>query len=121
MLSSLDSEDLGTPGREGVITLPPTGPLLTFSTDDPSGVKAQVFLAPQSPAEGTRVDTSLLSPSLSLPLLLHLSALCLWVRGLGGVPPAEDPSHDLASRHPGSQQRVWGFLEPFLNTFLSGA
>ena len=42
MLSSLDSEDLGTPGREGVITLPTTGPLLTFSTDDPGGVKAQV-------------------------------------------------------------------------------
>ena len=112
MLSSLDSEDSGTPGREGAITLPTTGPLLTLSTDDPGGVKA-----PQSPAEGTGVDTSLLSPSLSLPLLLHLLAHRLWGQGLGGVPCAEEPSHDLASGHPGSQRRVsldstgsWKFL-----------
>lgn len=116
MLTSLDSEDLGTPGREGVIAVPTTGPHLTFGTDDPGGVKAQVFLAPQSPAEGTGVDTSLLSPSLSLPLLLlHLPVHGLWGQGVGGVPPAEEPSHDLASGHPGSQRRVWGFLEPFLN------
>ena len=100
-LSSLGFGVSGTPGREGVTTVPATHTHLIFSTDGPAGVKAQVS-GPTLSSRRDGVHTSLLFPSLGLPFfLLHLPAhSCFQGRDPGGVPLVEGPA---TTWHPGTR------------------
>lgn len=102
-----------------MIAGPTTGPHLTFSTDDPGGVRLRSSW-PHSHQQGAQgVHRNLLSPGSGSPCCCSISPRTVG-RGLGAV-SAEEPSHDLASRPPGSQPSVWEFLEPVLSKVLPGA
>lgn len=95
-------------------TVPATHTHLIFSTDGPAGVKAQVS-GPTLSSRRDGVHTSLLFPSLGLPLfLLHLPAHCCFQgRDPGGVPQVEEHSHNLACRHPGVSGECGDFWSQF--------
>ena len=82
-------------------TVPATHTHLIFSTDGPAGVKAQVS-GPTLSSRRDGVHTSLLFPSLGLPLfLLHLPThSCFQGRDTGGVPLVEGPA---TTWHPGTR------------------
>ena len=106
-LSSLDSEDLGHQGGRGDRRANHR-PHLTFSTDDPGGVRPRSSW-PHSHQQGgwgcTRACFALARSPLVAAPSPHTRP----------GPRAEEPSHDLASRPPGSRPRGRGCLEPVLS------
>ena len=86
-------------------TVPATCTGLTFSTDGPAGVKAQVFLAPQSTAEGTGCTRACFSPHSVSPCFCSISQPIAVSRGgtLGVFHRLRSPA---TTWHPGTRESV---------------